>query len=63
MRTRPQLVAARVTEDEKTLIIAAAAIQGVPVSEFVLQILVARAESVLNGRGDKTEREPTPPEF
>ncbi len=63
MRTRPQVVTARVTDDEKKLIIAAAQAEGLPVSEFVMQILVARAEYVLNAPDGDPEPEAMPPEF
>ncbi len=43
MRTRPLIIAARVTVAEKELISAAAEAEGVPLSEFILQASLARA--------------------
>ncbi len=63
MRTRPHFVTARVTDEEKKLIIAAAEAECLPVSEFVMQILVARAEFVLNAPDDEPEPEAMLPEF
>ena len=44
MRSRPLLVAARVTAAEKALVEAAAAAEGLPVSEFILRTVLNRAE-------------------
>jgi uncharacterized protein (DUF1778 family) len=41
MRSRPVLVAARVTAAEKALIIASAEAEGLPVSEFILRTVMA----------------------
>jgi uncharacterized protein (DUF1778 family) len=51
VRTRPQVVSARVTLDEKKLIITAAEEAGLPVSEYALRLILARAESVLAASG------------
>ena len=47
MRSRPLLVAARVTAAEKALVEAAAAAEGLPVSEFILRTVMNRAEQSL----------------
>ena len=43
MRQRPFVVAARVTPTERAMIAAAAEEAGIPVSEFILRSILARA--------------------
>ncbi len=56
MRSRPMLVAARVTAAEKALIIAAAEAEGIPVSEFILRTVLAHAAQQGEGRHNLNEK-------
>ncbi len=47
MRSRPLLVAARVTAAEKALVEAAAEAAGLPVAEFILRTVLDRAKKSL----------------
>lgn len=59
MRSRPLLVAARVTAAEKALVEAAAEAEGLPVAEFILRTVINRAEQSLQGPDSIAPTEPS----